>query len=572
MVAYLRNFLVCLILVLLVAIGKLAYDGRISRIFRGPAATVAGSQAGSRAKLPADPSQAGGPNNTSAVDADDPSDDIESENIDTTDDTPPRSAKGPPNQSEPSHANPFVPPPDGENFLLTADDATNRVAAEMFEVLADRPLLVVWLIDRTPSAEPLRTAVVTRLDQVYQKLAELRAAEHAAFTGREQPLLSAVGAFAKELSWITPEPTADEAAVAQALLSITEDAGHQEGTFAAIDEAATKYLKFRPAERRRVMIVVVTDEVGDDQERLDALVLRLRKEPLSLSVIGVAAPLGRSETLSAVVQIESWQKVKQGPESLSSELIDLEYIGMSHGPDPIDSGFGPFALVRLCKETGGRYWAVRHDRNPTRIGPAVSAIRFDPQVMARYAPDYVSRNGYESLLDENRARRALVEAAKLPRVDVASTFKLEFVKKDEAGLKRLLDEGQRLAARTEPKLRTFYAALAPGEADRPRLSGRRWQAEFDLAMGRILAARARVEGYNALLAQLKQGRNFPDPKHSTWVLKSAATIQGDSNLEKMIAQAHKYLERVATEHPDTPWAMLAKRELQSPMGWEWTSR
>ena len=23
------------------------------------------------------------------------------------------------------------------------------------------------------------------------------------------------------------------------------------------------------------------------------------------------------------------------------------------------------------------------------------------------------------------------------------------------------------------------------------------------------------------------------------------------------------------EHPDTPWAMLAKRELDTPLGWEW---
>ena len=26
------------------------------------------------------------------------------------------------------------------------------------------------------------------------------------------------------------------------------------------------------------------------------------------------------------------------------------------------------------------------------------------------------------------------------------------------------------------------------------------------------------------------------------------------------------------EHPDTPWAMLAKRELELPIGWEFTER
>lgn len=555
MLTYLRNFLLCVIFVLILAIGKIIYDRPHNRAQHPE--TSANSQSEPRTKHPAaEPARSSLPIGKDA----------------SPENEPTQAAALRARAADPSPGNPFVPKADSETFLITAEDATNRVAAEMFDVLADQPLLLVWLVDRTPSAEALRTAVTTRADQIYQQLAQLQSSRHPAFAGRERPLLTAVAAFAKELTWVAPEPTGDLSAAGQALLSITEDQGHEEHTFTAIKDAVDRYLKSARAERRRVMLVVVTDEVGDDQDRLDALAARLRKEPATVSVIGVAAPLGRSETLSPVVQIESWQKVQQGPESLESELIDLEYIGMSHGPDPIDSGFGPFALARLCKETGGRFWAVRHDANPARIGPAVSAIRFDPQVMARYAPDYVSRASYNALLDENRARRALVEAAKLPRVDVASSFKLEFVKKDEAGLKRALDEGQRVAARTEPKLRALYSALAPGEADRPRLTGRRWQAEFDLAMGRILAARARVEGYNAMLAQLKQGRSFPEPKQTTWVLRPAVTIQGDSNLEKLIAQARKYLERVVAEHPDTPWAMLAQRELQSSLGWEWTAR
>jgi hypothetical protein len=31
-----------------------------------------------------------------------------------------------------------------------------------------------------------------------------------------------------------------------------------------------------------------------------------------------------------------------------------------------------------------------------------------------------------------------------------------------------------------------------------------------------------------------------------------------------------YLTRVVNDHPDTPWAMLAERELKDPLSWTWT--
>jgi hypothetical protein len=33
-----------------------------------------------------------------------------------------------------------------------------------------------------------------------------------------------------------------------------------------------------------------------------------------------------------------------------------------------------------------------------------------------------------------------------------------------------------------------------------------------------------------------------------------------------------YLNRVIKEHPGTPWAYLAHRELTTPLGWKWTER
>jgi hypothetical protein len=42
--------------------------------------------------------------------------------------------------------------------------------------------------------------------------------------------------------------------------------------------------------------------------------------------------------------------------------------------------------------------------------------------------------------------------------------------------------------------------------------------------------------------------------------------------EKLLEQARMYLTRVKNDHPGTPWAVLAERELETKLGWEWVER
>jgi hypothetical protein len=384
--------------------------------------------------------------------------------------------------------------------------------------------------------------------------------------------LTVIGQFDRAVELLTPEPTADAEAVHRAIALVRQSAETEEMTFTAIETTLNKFLEHRAGRQRRVMLVVVSDEAGEDADHLEPLVSLARRYAIPIYAIGVPAPLGRGDALSKLFAVENFRPVHQGPESLAPEAISLESFDITHDADLIDSGFGPFGLTRLCLESGGIYFAVRAVDKPGPLDRAESIKRFDPQIMARYAPDYLSPAAYDALLKANKAREALHEAARLPRVQVAANLQLTFVKKDEASLKQALDKAQQTAARLEPKLRPLYAALAAGESDRNQLTGPRWQAGYDLAMGRVLATRARIEGYNTMLAQLKQGRNFPEPSHNTWVLKSTPTFHGDSSLEKLAAQARKYLQRVTREHDGTPWALLAWRELETGLGWEWTSR
>ena len=117
-----------------------------------------------------------------------------------------------------------------------------------------------------------------------------------------------------------------------------------------------------------------------------------------------------------------------------------------------------------------------------------------------------------------------------------------------------------------------------GEADREKEQDPRWQAGYDLAMGRAIAARLRATTYNEMLALIKTSLKFDPPKNAqmeqnnTWVLKASDSIETGSRDAQLAEKARMYLQRVIDQHPDTPWALLATQELRIPIGWQWTQR
>jgi hypothetical protein len=107
------------------------------------------------------------------------------------------------------------------------------------------------------------------------------------------------------------------------------------------------------------------------------------------------------------------------------------------------------------------------------------------------------------------------------------------------------------------------------DSDRDRVTTPRWQAGFDLAIGRALAVKVRTEGYNAMLAEAKQGLRFQNLQSDTWVLLPSESVTASSALSKDSSSAHNYLQRVLDEHQGTRWALLAERELSEPLVCQW---
>ena len=144
-----------------------------------------------------------------------------------------------------------------------------------------------------------------------------------------------------------------------------------------------------------------------------------------------------------------------------------------------------------------------------------------------------------------------------------------FVRRSEPELANAITEAQKNAAKIEPEISAVYQTLKSGERTRNREKTPRWQASYDLAMGQVLAATVRAHIYDALLGQIGQGKPFEDPRNNTWRLVPTSDITLQGQHSEFASEAKEYLARVIDEHPGTPWALLARYELQRPFGWEW---
>jgi hypothetical protein len=449
---------------------------------------------------------------------------------------------------------------------------------------------VVWFFDQSGSLTKRRQEVRDRFERIYKELGIVIGDEGAQAdrTSDDEPLLTSIFAFGQDVNLLTSKPTADLVEIRDAIDTIEVDQSGVELVFSAIYSGVEKFKSYRRAtakrQARNVMFIAVTDERGNDVHGLDATIAECKKFAIPVYVVGVPAPFGRDVNYVKYVdpdpqfdQTPQWAEVDQGPESIYPERVRLGYRDDYVDEPVVDSGFGPFALSRLAYETGGIYFTVHPNR---RVGPRVARREiepfaasleyfFDPEVMAKYRPDYVTEQEYWKRVSQSPLREVLGRASGLPRVDTLINPMTRFVKRSEAGLVTELTESQQPAARLEPGLEQLATVLQTGLEHRATEISPRWIAGFDLAFGTVLAHKVRTEVYNQMLAKAKRGMSFEREGSNTWVLRPDREISVGSKYEKEGQLAVDLLTEVSEKHKGTPWGLLAERELRTPVGWIW---
>jgi len=445
------------------------------------------------------------------------------------------------------------------------DAAVDRLAVEILRQVEQGRTLVVWAFDASGSLTTERARLAKHIQQVYAHIREFDNAGKVAQGG----LLTMVVSFGHDRKPMLAEPTADPQAIASAIDAVPLDTTGIETTFQTVADIARRWGKFKQdGKNYRVVTIVVTDEVGDDQDKLEGAIAAANAAKMPVFVLGSPALFGRKEGYMDYKDPKTGQMYRhlpviQGPESVDLEQIRLPFWYDGPRYEIMDAGFGPYALSRMAGATGGIYFV-------TRMG--TTQVTFDPAGMREYKPDWVSKDQYEKALTNGKhpVRAALKQAALITQQDLPDQPGLTFPAVDDPAFKEVMTRNQTTVARIAYTVDQALGPIAQAAKARDKETSRRWQAHYDLARGRLMAMKLRCFEYNFACANMKKDAGkFTKPGSNAWKLVPDEQVRYSDKAASAAAEAKMLLQRVITDHPGTPWALLAARELKDPFGFKW---
>jgi hypothetical protein len=452
----------------------------------------------------------------------------------------------------------------GPETVGGVEGALDRLAVEVHNRLKNGPTLVVWMFDASASLNSERERLAVQIENVYRHVAQLDTEGLAS----EDALLSAVLGFGQAVEPLSEEPLADPSETASAIKRVTVDTSGIENTFQAVIRTSRKYAKFkRDKTEYQVMIVIVTDEVGDDEGFLEDAIATARRNETPVFVLGSPAlfgqTTGRMDYRDPVTgEFYPGLEVRQGPESVMLENIQIPFWYPRQNPgQPLSAGFGPYALSRLAAQSGGIYFISRD---------VPGWRQFRGEHLREYRPELVTRADYERNLNQFPVRRSLVQASAATQRTIQDAPGLVFPPVEDENFNRYMLEQQSRAAQWSYLVDAAMSPIEKAAQARDREPSRRWRAHYDLMRGRLLALRVRCGEYNSACAKLRKDMpKFQNPASNAWRLEPTDEVVSGDRTKNAAAEAVTYLRKVVEEHPGTPWADLATRELSAPFGFRW---
>jgi hypothetical protein len=134
----------------------------------------------------------------------------------------------------------------------------------------------------------------------------------------------------------------------------------------------------------------------------------------------------------------------------------------------------------------------------------------------------------------------------------------DYQRKELAEVQYMLDEA----------LKDLKKAGVPEE--RAKEKSRRWLAHYDYVLARLNMQLAFFNEYQGLLGSMKKQLPDIDTKiQNGWRVASLASAPTDSTAKKQAAESRKILDKIVKDYPDTPWAVLSKRDRLTSLGMEW---
>jgi hypothetical protein len=450
--------------------------------------------------------------------------------------------------------------------------------------MRDEKVLVVWLFDESESMKDDQKEIREQFHKVYEEIGIVREKD-SKLKADGDVLLTAVHSFGQGTNQLTKKPTADIQEIRSSIDKIGVDPSGTENLFAAINKALDEYRPIVTRTHRKLMIVVVTDESGNDGTGplMDEVIFKAKRMRAPVYVLGREAvfgyPYARLRWKDPKYGLDHWLRIDRGPETAFPEA--MQYDGLHERWDAFPAGFAPYEQARLTKETGGIFFVLPHEEENIVGAADADKRKFAYLDLKEYIPELTTRRQYEELRQASKFRTAVWDVIKLinPHTDGELRIREDWYPTDPEKFK---EEGQRnfqRAMRAFGLLNQAYQALEKVRPLRDKEESQRWRANFDLLYAQVLAYRVRL--FQFMLAMDAHMNSLPKPKNpqnNRWSIRRVQEMLTPTErqvkltkvdmdeLNKQLELAKGQFEFVRRMHPQTPWANRAEYELQRGFG------
>lgn len=472
--------------------------------------------------------------------------------------------------------------------------ALGLVTTELIRLLRSEQVMCVWLFDESESMKDDQKEIRENFHKVYEELGLVTKSDKEFSKKKNQEiLLTSVIGFGDKYHPITPKPTADVKEIKDSIDKIDIDQSGLENTCAAIMKAIDDHRVLAQKQKRKLVLIVVTDESGDDGDKVELALDAAKKAHAPIYIMGREAIFGykyaRVRWMDPKYKLWHWLPILRGPETPFREC--LQWDGLHARWDAFSSGFGPYEQVRLAKETGGIFFVLPgEEQDLTGVG-ANEKRKFDALDMKEYEPQINSRREYAQQVTQSKFRATISECIEImdPEKDKELNISEHHYPTEINKFKSQASREVVRAARSMEGLNRVIPLLEKIKPLRAKEDSERWRAHYDLILAQCYAYRVRL--FQFLLAMDDHVRKDPKvskPNYNEWnVRRTPKMLEPDEDQFKALKAAFKlkstraeYLEElkdqeknarelfefVMIEHPRTPWARRAQFEISMGFG------
>jgi hypothetical protein len=202
------------------------------------------------------------------------------------------------------------------------------------------------------------------------------------------------------------------------------------------------------------------------------------------------------------------------------------------------------------------------------IGPETMPPFWAKNMEPYKADDYTNEKELTDKLAMHPLRSACFEAAKMLRKHQTSFRTSYRYNSNDAQFAKMLESQQEEPAKIAFDLEQALDVMEKAGKERAKETSKRWQANFDFVYSRLLGRLAYAREYNFVIGNRlrKDKPALKDPKNNTgWNVVPQERVQ-DKEAKVYVSKRNKALDRLLKDHPDTPWAILARKDLSTNLG------